>query len=164
MPISIRVAGLNEVRDLALSAPEKLANVAVEQMAGAALVHMKLRADQYYKTGVLRDSVGHVDQSYVSGGRKVPKFTVGHRVSASDPIPAGSVASYAPFVVFGTRPHRIEPKNKKALRWVDPRSGNFAFSKGHRHPGYAGDDYVTEAAVKALDRMREIVENIDLFK
>lgn len=54
------------------------------------------------------------------------------------------VAPYAVFVHWGTRPHDIRPKHKKALRW--PGGGAFHFAKRVRHPGYKGDPWLTRAA------------------
>ena len=34
-----------------------------------------------------------------------------------------------------TRAHWIRPKRAKALRWIDPLTGDVRFSKGHLHPG-----------------------------
>ena len=60
--------------------------------------------------------------------------------------------NYALFVHFGTKKHPITPRNKKALRWSS--GGKFWFSKGHEHPGYKGDPFMTNAA-------KETMRNID---
>lgn len=62
------------------------------------------------------------------------------------------------FVHWGTRPHVIKPKNKKALRWAGA-DGRFIFARAVNHPGYRGDAYLVEAARKAIRRMPEIVQN-----
>ncbi len=56
-------------------------------------------------------------------------------------------APHARFVIEGTRPHLITPKNKKTLRW--PVGGKFAFAKEVEHPGYKGDNYLRRAAALA---------------
>lgn len=56
-------------------------------------------------------------------------------------------APHAVFVHWGTKPHRIEPRNKGALRFV--AGGRFAFAKGVNHPGYKGDAYFARAAAMA---------------
>ena len=56
-------------------------------------------------------------------------------------------APHARFVIEGTRPHLITPKNKKALRW--PSGGKFIFAKEVKHPGYKGDNYLQRAAAMA---------------
>ena len=42
-------------------------------------------------------------------------------------------AEYAPFVEFGTGPHLIEPRNRKALRF--PVGERHVFARRVRHPG-----------------------------
>lgn len=57
------------------------------------------------------------------------------------------IAPYAYYVHWGTRPHVIRPKNKKALRW--PAGGKFRFAKKVHHPGYKGDPWLVRAAAQA---------------
>lgn len=59
----------------------------------------------------------------------------------------GQHAPHALFVHWGSRPHRIEPRRKKVLRF--PAGGAFAFSRGVNHPGYKGDPYFVRAAAQA---------------
>jgi hypothetical protein len=54
------------------------------------------------------------------------------------------VAPHALFVHWGTRPHVIRPKKKKALRW--PAGGRFVFATKVAHPGYKGDPWLVRAA------------------
>jgi len=61
------------------------------------------------RTGVLRQSI----------------IAVNNRVAA--------MARYAPFVEFGTRPHIILPRRKKALRFI--KDDKEIFAKRVRHPG-----------------------------
>ena len=42
-------------------------------------------------------------------------------------------AEHGPHIEYGTKPHVIKPKNRKALRFGVP--GGFAFAKGVKHPG-----------------------------
>lgn len=91
-------------------------------------------AGRHFNTGALFQSL----YNRASGTGRA----VGH-----DPVRA----PHAAFVVFGTRPHRIVPKKRKALRWVGPRG--FVFAKGVNHPGYAGDDYMIEARDDALAQL-----------
>jgi hypothetical protein len=65
-------------------------------------------------------------------------------------------APYAKFVLFGTKPHTIVPKTKKALRWAGPNG--FIFSKIVNHPGYRGDDYMETAKNDALARFSQFVD------
>lgn len=55
-------------------------------------------------------------------------------------------AHYAVYVLFGTRPHPIYPKNKKALRWAI--GGKFVFAKSVNHPGNKPDNSLERAKEK----------------
>lgn len=98
-------------------------------------------ADRHTKTGALIRSLGHGPKRIFGG------WEIGHDLQA---------AKHAIFVHWGSRPHVIRPKNKKALRWA---SGNgFAFAKFVNHPGYRGDPYLTNAATRALSEFDAIVQ------
>jgi hypothetical protein len=81
-----------------------------------------------------------------------------------------AAAKYAAHVEYGTKPHEIRPRNKKALRFpgggvsttLSGRvrtgevrrlgKGAFVFSKGVKHPGTKAQPYMipgAEAAIKA---------------
>lgn len=49
------------------------------------------------------------------------------------------IAPHGKYVLGGTKPHMIKPKNKKALHWGG-KSG--PFSKGHMHPGTKPNDFL----------------------
>ncbi len=63
---------------------------------------------------------------------------------------------YSSFLDSGTKPHRIEIKNAKALRWFDA-GGTPRFAKSVMHPGTKGDGFFG-AGVKKAERvvLREI--------
>ena len=67
-------------------------------------------------------------------------------------------APHARFVHWGTRPHVIRPKKRKALRW--PVGGTFAFAKKVNHPGYEGDAYFAKAAAEAPALFARIVQQL----
>ena len=69
----------------------------------------------------------------------------------------GARVNYAAFVLHGTRPHIIEPRNKKALRWTG-ENGRFMFAKKVKHPGYKGDDFLTKAAEDTMDNLQKILD------
>lgn len=73
-------------------------------------------------------------------------------------------APYAIFLHFGTRPHLIKPKDKKALRWPGGSGSktNFIFAKWVHHPGYEGHPYLIEAADEAVKQFDAIVKRIEL--
>ncbi|WP_371380900.1 hypothetical protein [Sporomusa aerivorans] len=65
-----------------------------------------------------------------------------------------SVASYAPWVHDGTKPHWIERKAKKSLRWT--QGGKFMFATKVWHPGTQKDQFLYEAGKAALPRINQI--------
>lgn len=50
---------------------------------------------------------------------------------------------YGVYLHEGTRPHVIEPRRKKALRWTD--GGRFVFARRVKHPGTKADPYIYDA-------------------
>lgn len=140
MTITIQTTGLKEVRGELLQLPERLEREVIRQMSEIALRSVEAGAARHNKTGAMFQSIFN---RAVPGGREV-----GH-----DP----QRAAHAMFVIFGTRPHKIYPKNKKALRWAG--GGGFIFARFVNHPGYIGDNYMTRAADDAVRQFDTIVTN-----
>lgn len=46
------------------------------------------------------------------------------------------------FLEFGTKPHIIEPKNAKSLRWKSGSGDQFAFAKKVHHPGIEARKFI----------------------
>lgn len=138
MSITVRVNGLDTIKGDLLGLTPAVEKSVLRQMSQLAYDKVQEGADRHTKTGALYRSVFN---------REIPKGReVGH-----DP----QAAPHALFVVFGTRPHKIQPKTKKALRWAGPNG--FRFAKFVNHPGYAGDDYMQRAADDAVRQFDAIV-------
>ena len=71
-------------------------------------------------------------------------------------------APHALFVHWGTRPHPIRPKDKKALRWPGGQGAGtrFLFAQFVRHPGYEGDPWLVKAADNAVQQFDAIVRRV----
>lgn len=124
--------------DSILQVPEKLEKSVIRQMAQIAF-------DAAYRDA---DTHGSLAKSLFN--RQIPKGReVGHD---------GEAGLKALFVNFGTRPHKIRPNKRKALRWVGA-GGRFSFAKEVNHPGYRGDAYLNRAADDAIRRFSSIVDN-----
>lgn len=129
MKLTSKITGIQEVRQtfarmgeagpLALAATAEDVEVFVEDQAG-----------KHNKRGRLVSSITKT--------RQPDGWFVSH-----DP----RVAPHALFVHWGTKAHKIKPKNKKVLRWPGP--GGFNFAKGVDHPGYKGDAWMVRAAALA---------------
>lgn len=138
--IRIEVAGLDAAERNLMEVPKRVERAVLMEMAQIVYDAAERGADRHTKTSALRQSLYN---RAIPGGREI-----GH-----DP----QRAPHALFVHWGTRPHVIKPKNKKALRWAGA-NGRFMFAKAVSHPGYKGDPYLVEAAREAIRRMPEIVE------
>jgi HK97 gp10 family phage protein len=66
-----------------------------------------------------------------------------------------SVAPYFEYVIDGTRPHDIVPKNKQALAWPGMIGGPY---KKVKHPGTKANPYVDKAFNHMLPEVDKIVE------
>jgi hypothetical protein len=138
--ISLKISGIDGVQQsLARLVPQS--ERAILELAEKIHDFAREGADTHTKTGALKRSLGHGPKK-IAGG-----WEIGHDKQ---------VAPYAAFVHWGTRPHVIKPKNKKALRWA--AGGAFAFAKKVNHPGYKGDPWLTRAADRALREFDGIVK------
>ena len=57
-------------------------------------------------------------------------------------------ANYARYVEFGTRPHEIRPRTKRALRWKD--GTGYRFARFVRHPGTRAQPFMIPGAERAI--------------
>jgi len=57
-------------------------------------------------------------------------------------------ADYAAAVEFGTKPHEIRPRNRRALRWKD--GNRYRFATRVQHPGTRAQPYMIPGAQRAI--------------
>lgn len=146
--IEIRAEGLDRIRaEFARLVPEARDRV-LRGLADVAFAAAQDQVDTHTKTGALARSLRL--RSDGEGG-----WIVGHD---------RQMAPYAPFVHWGTRPHVIRPRDKKALRWPSGRGGQtgFVFARFVRHPGYEGDAWLVKAADEAVRQFDAIVRRVRL--
>ena len=139
MVVSVRINGIDAAKSSVVALTPSVAASALRQMSQVAYDSMQAGAGRHSRRGDLFASVYNRSAGAL-------RREVGH-----DP----QRAPHAIFVVFGTRPHVIKPKEKKALRWAS--GGKFAFAKTVHHPGYKGDDYMTPAADAAVRQFDAII-------
>lgn len=128
--IEVNVTGTEALRAKLQRIGEVLTQQALDSTALELEQFIGNEAAKHHKTGAL---VRSVYKARTPGG-----WLIGHDLQH---------APHARFVIEGTRPHLITPKNKKALRWSV--GGKFAFAKEVKHPGYRGDNYLQRAAALA---------------
>ena len=124
---------------------EDIQKKVILKMSQVAFDKAKQGANRHFVTGALRQSLRNTK---AATSRDPFRRRVFH-----DP----QRAPHAIFVNFGTKPHVIRPKDKKALRWVGG-DGRFRFAKEVNHPGYRGDPYMVRAATEAVKSFRTIVD------
>jgi len=141
MTITVTVAGYQELSGDLKALPEKIEKSVLLQMSQIAFDSAQEGIGRHNKTGAMFQALYN---RQIEGGRQV----------GVDP----DRAPYAAAVNFGARAHPIAPKNKKALRWAVPGLGGFAFSMGHDHPGYIGDDFMGKAKDDALAQFQTVLD------
>ena len=137
MPITITVNGATTtgLREI----PAEASRLAILRLSQIAYDSAQKGAGAHNKTGALFRSLYN---RAIPGGRMV-----GHDLSA---------APHAVFVHWGTRPHKIRPKAKKALRWA--QGGAFQFAREVNHPGYRGDAWMIRAADDAIRQFAAVID------
>lgn len=140
MAISVQVGDIQKLINSLSAIPVGLEGYVIRNLSQVAYDSAEAGADKHTKTGTLRQSLYN---RAIPDGR-----AIGHDRNR---------APYAAFVLLGTRPHKIAPKRKKALRW--PAGNRFAFAKSVNHPGYRGDNYLLRAADDAVRQFDRIVND-----
>lgn len=129
MKVDVQVTGAAAVR----AELQRIGSLPSKALAAAAVDVEDLAED----SAAVHNKTGRLVRSLVRQ-RDGAGWLIGHD---------GQHAPHALFVHWGTKPHKIAPKRKKALRWA--AGGVFAFAKGVNHPGYKGDPYFVRAAREA---------------
>jgi phage pi2 protein 07 len=72
----------------------------------------------------------------------------------------GKKINYANFVLYGSRPHKIEAKKKKALRFSYKNLDEFIYRKSVYHPGYRGDNFLKKAVEKTFSKLDFLLKGV----
>jgi hypothetical protein len=123
--INVSVSGAD--RTLKFDWPAAAASWA-ETVTPTALAMM--RANAPFRTGYLREHISA--RTEASAGQVM--------------VVLYTTVPYTRFIIGGTRPHVIEPRNAKALRWIAHSGhGGPVFAKRVQHPGTKPDDFPARA-------------------
>ena len=114
---------------------------------------------------VIKNSAFNIQKEAMSNLTKNKSVDTGHLrsgiatdIKGLEAIIHTSNIKYAPMVEFGTKPHIIRPKNKKALYWKGAKHP----VKSVRHPGGKAKPYLIPAFEKEkdqfLEKLKEVIE------
>ncbi len=70
-----------------------------------------------------------------------------------------ALAPYAPYVIFGTAPHEIRPRNASCLVF-NAHSGELVFTQLVRHPGTKPNPFLQKAVEDARSKVEEIFADL----
>ena len=99
---------------------------------------------KHYITGMMENSV---DVMHDGDG----VYLVGNTATSVDGFP------YPLAIEEGTVSHWVEPVTFKALHWIDKKTGEDRFSKGHYVSGIKADPYVDYSIQNLADAVDEIL-------
>lgn len=127
MRLSVNVTGTEQVRSMLREIGEVMTRRALDATAVEVERYVEQQAGRHFKTGALNDSIYK--------RRTNDGWEIAHDLRR---------APHAVFVHWGTKPHTIKPRKKKALRWA--AGGRFFFAASVRHPGIKPDKWMVRAA------------------
>jgi hypothetical protein len=144
---SVKIEGLNEIAAL-VAVVSRIPTQVIDQMATVAFGTMRAGAGRHSPRP---GGTGNLFASLFYAGAGTKRQEVGHD---------GARAPYAEFVIFGSRPHEIRPKNAKVLSWIGgPGFNTRIFARKVWHPGYIGDNYRDTALNDAIAMLPTAVGN-----
>ena len=152
--MKIEIQGLKELQELFKKLDERSKKDILVELADKTFDEAKKRIAKHHKTGKMEHNLYKklkLSDMQAAIGIEDDGMLVGWK---------GKKVNYAVFVHFGTQPHYIHPKFKKALRWTKESADKttFAFAKAVHHPGYEGDPFLYDALDMAGKEVTKIFE------
>lgn len=124
----------------------KIDSAEAEKMLRKAGVFYKWFVPKFFRKGAERLAQKIREKAPVRTGRLRQSVTIRFGVESID---VGPTVEYAPFVEYGTKPHIIFPRFRRALRFT--AGGETIFAKRVFHPGFPGRFFVRSAHEEFLD-------------
>jgi hypothetical protein len=152
--VKIKARGLKETFEWLKNLDENIEKQLIELATHDAYERAKKLSSKHTKTGNMETNIKS-KVSYKNKEGIVYIDDIGMLVNWK-----GKRVNYAAFVLFGTRPHVIEAKNRRALRFSLKGVDEFVYRKKVNHPGYRGDDFLFKAAQETLKRIDKIYEKV----
>lgn len=137
--VTLKIENLDRLRSAFMQAPAKVAPALTKAVIEAGKVLTRNEVMQMpHKTGALQRSV------------RMDYHPIG--------VTIYPIMSYAGYIVTGTRPHIIEARRARALRFVG-RDGKIHFAKRVMHTGTVANDYVTRTVAVSSKQISVIFDN-----
>ena len=148
--MSITISGLQEIQNTLKHIDEHLYPIVLRDVTKDAFANVKNRAKKHYDTGNMEDNISfRVRKKYGEVFIEDAGMMVAHK---------GKSINYASFVLYGTRPHKIVPKEKKSLRFSNINA--FVFAKLIKHPGYKGDNFLYDGVQDTFKKLDKIINKV----
>ena len=149
---NIKIQGLKEINRTLKAIDKSLYPQLIKDITHDAYDNVRERAKKHYVTGNMENNINFkVDAHSLSGAVFIEDNAMMVDVK-------GKSVNYALFVLFGTKPHSIKPKDKKALRFTSVNQ--FVFAKGVEHPGYKGDNFLEDGVQDTFKKIDKLFQGV----
>jgi len=147
--MKIEVKNLKETFKYLEAIDESKVEKAIRDITQDVFENVKFYARPHHITGTLEKNIRH----------KVKKHSAVIYIDNENMLVnwKGKKTNYANFVLFGSRPHIIKAKNKRALRFSYKNLDEFIYRKSVHHPGYRGDDFLKKALDKTFNKLEKLI-------
>ncbi len=148
MEVKISINGVHEIQKTLQNIDKNLIPVIVAEATHDVYDNVKNRAHKHHVTGNMEDNISlkvHKESGevFIEDNAMMVKWR-------------GKKVNYASFVLYGTRPHTIEPKEKKTLRYSGVK--DFVFAKAVEHKGYKGDNFLYDGVKDTFKKLDNIID------
>ena len=150
MEIKVTVSGEEEIRRTLAQIDEKMVRSIIEEATHDLFENVKKHAKKHTRSGNMEDNITfrvrkNQGMVYIEDNGMM----VEHK---------GKKINYATFVLFGTRPHKIVPKEKKLLRFTSIKG--WVSKHVVKHPGYKGDNFLKTARDATFAKLDKIIDKV----
>jgi len=148
--MSVKLFGLKEIQNTLKQIDENLYPEIIRLSTNDALENVERRAKKHLKSGEMQNHIAN----------EIHK-TFGEVFISNDAMMVewkGKRVNYASFVLYGTRPHWIHPKEKKQLRYTSVK--NFVHKQAVEHPGYKGDNFLHDGVQDTFKKLDKIINKV----
>ena len=150
--MKITIKNVDETFKMLESIDKEKAKKAIGIVTQAVYENAKTLAKPHHITGTLERNIRHkikTESGVVWIDDK--NMLVDHK---------GKRINYVNFVLYGTKPHKIEAKTRKTLRFSYKNLDEFIYRKSVYHPGYRGDDFLKKAVEKTFSRLDILLKGV----